>query len=349
VKTAAHRSPGTSAIHVQPPSPIAGPPSRWRGRDFLGLHGLSAADLRHLLQQTHRFAAIANDPTLRDDSLRGCAIATMFFEDSTRTRTSFTLAARRLGADTVDFSSASSSVNKGETLVDTALTVQAMGISAMVVRTRQSGGPHLIASAVDCSVLNAGDGRHEHPTQGLLDTYTLAAAHDRLDGFDLSGLTVAIVGDIANSRVARSAIAAMRPLGARVACIGSPALAPPSLRAALGCEVSHDFDAVLPEADAVMMLRIQFERHGEAAGPGKTEAPRSAAIASLREYRALYGLTTERAARLKRGAVVMHPGPMNRGLEIDGAVADGPQSVILKQVANGVAARMAVLSLCAGR
>jgi aspartate carbamoyltransferase catalytic subunit len=220
----------------------------------------------------------------------------------------------------------------------------------MIVRARQNGAAAMIAGAVACPVINAGDGRHEHPTQGLLDLLTIAEAHGRLGGFDLSGLMVAIVGDVASSRVARSAIAGLTALGARVVCVGPPALAPRSLEA-LGCAVSNDFDAVLPAADAVMMLRIQFERHGEAAekAPALPGAPpRSAAIASVREYRDGYGLTTDRAARLKPGAIVMHPGPINRGLEIDAAVADGPRSVILKQVAHGVAVRMAALGLCIG-
>jgi aspartate carbamoyltransferase catalytic subunit len=207
----------------------------------------------------------------------------------------------------------------------------------------------MIADAVACPVLNAGDGRHEHPTQGLLDIYTVAEAHGRLSDFDLSGLTVLIVGDVASSRVARSAISGMTTLGARVVCVGPPPLAPASL-ASLGCAVSHDFDAVLPAADAVMMLRIQFERHGEARGA----KGRGASIPSVREYRELYGLTEERASRIKGrggigGGIVMHPGPMNRGIEIDSAVADGPRSVVLKQVAHGVTVRMAALSLILGR
>jgi aspartate carbamoyltransferase catalytic subunit len=330
---------------------------------LLGLAGLHPDQIRLLLARTHAYAAAANDPAACTHELNGRLLATMFFEDSTRTRTSFTLAARRLGADTIDLSSTTSSVNKGETLIDTALTIQAMGISAMVVRTRQAGGPALIASAVRCPVINAGDGRHEHPTQGLLDLYTIAHAHGRLDGFDFSGLTLAIIGDVANSRVARSAISGLRALGGRAVCIGPPALAPASLRA-LGCDVSRDLDEVLPHADAVMMLRIQFERHGEkpeSAAPhaGKPphgqpphgqppQPPRSQAIPSIREYRELYALTSPRAARMKPGAIVMHPGPMNRGVEIDGPVADGPRSAILRQVAHGVAARMAVLSACLG-
>jgi aspartate carbamoyltransferase catalytic subunit len=328
-------------------TPKQQPSTHWRGKDLLSLASLRPDDLRSLLARTHHYAQIANEPSTSTGDLRGRAVATMFFEDSTRTRTSFALAARRLGADVVDFSTASSSVNKGETLIDTALAVEAMGISAMVVRTRQSGGAASIAQAVRCPVINAGDGRHEHPTQGLLDAYTIARAHGRTADFDLSGLTVAIVGDIASSRVARSAIAALKPLGARVVCVGSPALAPSGL-VSLGCEVTREFDPLLPQADAVMMLRIQFERHGEgAAAPGKGEAPRSASIPSIREYREFYGMTADRAARLKPGAIVMHPGPMNRGLEIDGEVAGGARSAVLRQVAHGVAARMAVLaSIC---
>jgi aspartate carbamoyltransferase catalytic subunit len=303
-----------------------------------------------LLTRARDLLPVANLPETRTGALTGKTVATMFFEDSTRTKTSFTLAARRLSGDVVDLSTQASSVNKGESLIDTARTVEAMGVSAMVVRARQNGAAAMIAGAVACPVINAGDGKHEHPTQGLLDLLTIAESHRRLDGFDLSGLTVAIVGDVASSRVACSAIAGLTTLGAKAVCVGPPALAPVSLET-LGCKVSSDLDAVLPEADAVMMLRIQFERHGEAgdkppAAPGA--GPRSAAIASIREYRECYGLTVERAARLKPGTIVMHPGPMNRGLEIDSAVADGPRSVILKQVAHGVAVRMAALGLCLG-
>jgi aspartate carbamoyltransferase catalytic subunit len=312
---------------------------------------LPAADLSTLLAEARDYLPSANLPETRTGALAGRTIATMFFEDSTRTKTSFTLAARRMSADVVDLSTTASSVNKGESLVDTARTVEAMGVSAMVVRARQNGAAAMIAEAVECPVINAGDGKHEHPTQGLLDVLTIAEAHGRLAGFDFSGLTVAIVGDIASSRVARSAVAGLTTLGASVVCVGPPGLAPASL-ASLGCKVTGDLDRVLPEADALMMLRIQFERHGEGAEAQKTapgaQPVRSAAIASIREYREGYGLTVERAARLKPGAVVLHPGPMNRGLEIDAAVADGPRSVILKQVAHGVAVRMAALGLCIG-
>jgi aspartate carbamoyltransferase catalytic subunit len=325
----------------------------WAGRDLLGLQGLAAAELRAILERARDHQPVANLPETRTGDLSGRTVATMFFEDSTRTKTSFALAARRMSAEVVDLSAGASSVNKGETLIDTARTIEAMGVSAMVVRARQAGAAAMIAGAVACPVINAGDGKHEHPTQGLLDIYTVAEAHGRLSGFDLSGLTVAIVGDVASSRVARSAIAGMTLLGARVVCVGPPGLAPRGLES-LGCAVSHDFDAVLPDADAVMMLRIQFERHGEGADKANGApaamgpAPRMAAIASVREYREVYGMTVERASRLKAGAVVMHPGPMNRGLEIDGAVADGPRSVVRRQVAHGVAVRMAALGLCIG-
>ncbi len=325
----------------------AASPVAWTRRSLTALRGLSADELRVVLTRARAFAASEAGGS---GELDGRTVATMFFEDSTRTRTSFTLAAQRLGARVIDVSGAATSVNKGETYTDTARVVEAMGVDALVVRAKQAGAADMVAGAVKCAVVSAGDGRHEHPTQGLLDLYTLAQAHGRLDDFDLSGLLVAIVGDVVNSRVARSAIAGLTMLGARVVCVGPPGLAPHPL-AALGCSVSHDLDAVLPTADAVMMLRIQFERHqegNEAARQPGIEPKKTAAIASIREYREFFSLTDERAARMKPGAVVMHPGPINRGLELDSAVADGPRSVVLKQVANGVPARMAALALCVG-
>ncbi len=280
----------------------------------------------------------------------------MFFEDSTRTRSSFTLAAQRLACQVVDLSGSTSSVNKGESLIDTARTIEAMGVDVIVVRARQSGAAALVARNVACSVINAGDGRHEHPTQGLLDAAAFAEAHHRLDTLDFRGLRLVIVGDIANSRVARSAIAAFTTLGASVECIGPPSLAPAGL-ASLGCTVSRDLDAALPTADAVMMLRIQFERSSESAPsplggkPGTSpvanpDAPRNSSITSVREFRDAYALTRDRAKRLKPSAIIMHPGPMNRGLEIDPEVADAPNSIILRQVSWGVAVRMAALDAC---
>jgi aspartate carbamoyltransferase catalytic subunit len=243
---------------------------------------------------------------------------------------------------------AGSSVNKGETLIDTATNVEAMGVAALVVRARQSGVASLIARKVRCPVINAGDGRHEHPTQGLLDAYAFAAAMGRSRDFDLSGLRVAIVGDIASSRVARSTIFAMRALGASVVCVGPPSMAPESLRA-FKVDVSRDLDAVLPTVDAAVMLRIQFERTEAAAGAkGEALVVKAPGLASVREYRTLYALTPERADRMQAHAVVMHPGPINRGIELDAAVADGPRSIILRQVAAGVLVRMAVIARLCG-
>ncbi len=345
------------------------------GRHLLGLSGMSADEIRALVRAAVRFAPAGG--VLRDLKFAGelavttqssaahrhaglpPTVATMFFEDSTRTRSSFTLAAQRLGCQVVDLSGSTSSVNKGESLIDTARTIEAMGVDVIVVRARQSGSAALVARHVACSVINAGDGRHEHPTQGLLDVAAFAEAHGRLDTLDFRGMKLVIVGDVANSRVARSAIAAFTTLGASVECIGPPTLAPGGL-ASLGCTVSRDLDTALATTDAVMMLRIQFERMGEsgvavgATGkPGASptanpDAPKNSAITSVREFRDGYALTRERAARLKPGAVVMHPGPMNRGLEIDPEVADGPRSIIVRQVSWGVAVRMAVLDRCLG-
>lgn len=326
----------------------------WTGRDLLGLQGLSAGDLRTILRRARDYDRIdPADPITR--VLVGRTVATLFFEDSTRTRTSFSLAARRLGASVADLTAIASSVNKGETLMDTALAIQAMGVDAMVIRARQNGAAAMIAGAVSCPVVNAGDGRHEHPTQGLLDTYQFAAAHRRLDSFDLSGLTMVIVGDLGASRVARSGIVAMTALGARVYCVGPVTMVPRSLET-LGCQVRHSLDEVLGEADAVMVLRIQFERQdaGKGSEGGQPQQgrldprARTPGISSVREYREFYSVTPERASRMKAGAVVMHPGPINRGIELDSEVADGPRSAIMRQVSTGVAVRMGVLSLCMG-
>lgn len=270
----------------------------------------------------------------------GRILASLFFEDSTRTRLSFAIAATRRGVTTLDLTASGSSISKGESLTDTARTVEAMGVDALVVRTRASGGAALIANAVACPVINAGDGRHEHPTQGLLDALTLAQALGR-DDFDLAGVNILIVGDIANSRVARSDIACLGALGASIVCVGPPGLVPHTLEP-LGCIVAHDLDEHLENADAIIMLRVQSERHGQNQSTG------IAGLGSLREYRSLYALTTDRAARLSSQTVIMHPGPMNRGVEIDAAVADGPASLITTQVARGIAVRMAVLDLVLG-
>lgn len=301
---------------------------------------MPASEIRAFLRRALTLVPTANRSDKARDDLKGCVVANLFFEDSTRTRLSFTLAAQRLGASTVDLTGSGSSTSKGETLADTARNVEAMGVDAIVVRSKACGGAQIISDSVGCPVINAGDGKHEHPTQGLLDCLTFAEAMGRLDTFDLSGLTLAIVGDIVSSRVARSAIAGMTALGARVVCVGPPTMAPRSLEC-LGCAVEHDFDRVVPEADGVMMLRIQFERHGA----GTPQMAPTALTGSLREFREFYAMTEARAARLKPGAVIMHPGPVNRGLELDAAVADSAGSLILRQVSRGVAVRMAVLGM----
>jgi aspartate carbamoyltransferase catalytic subunit len=315
----------------------------WDRRHLLQLEGMAAEDILAILEQAERWRAIAMGQAPRLDLLAGRTIANLFFEDSTRTRSSFTLAARRLGADTLDLAAAGSSVSKGETMTDTALNLQAMGVAAFVVRCKEAGVPHMLAKAVQIPVLNAGDGRHEHPTQGLLDIMTL---RHRL-GPDLKGRTIAIVGDIVNSRVARSAIHGLTTLGANVVLCGPPTLVPKSFEsivnsAAVGgrgkIKVDHDLDSMLPALDAIMMLRVQFERAG--GGPSLISG----------DYHALYGLTAQRAARLSEHAVVLHPGPVNRGLELDSEVMDDTssphgRSAILQQVSNGVAVRMAAMAM----
>lgn len=265
----------------------------------------------------------------RKESLAGRVVANMFFEDSTRTRCSFETAVHRLGGEVFNLTESGSSTRKGETLVDTALNVEAMGVSAIVVRTSVSGGAALVARRVRCPVINAGDGRHEHPTQGLLDLQTLREALGKLDG-----RTIAIVGDIANSRVARSAIHGLTAFETRVRLVGPPTLVSESLRQITHrhdlVTIHHDLDAILGDLDAIMMLRIQTERAAGGSVAG--------------DYREMYGLTPARAARLPSHAIVLHPGPVNRGVEIDDTVADDlPRSRILRQVTQGVAARMAVL------
>ncbi len=300
---------------------------------------MSGDALRTLLGSTGRMLAHASHPGEALETLAGRTVATVFFENSTRTRGSFALAAQRLGAGVVDFSNANSTA-KGESLADTVRTVSAMGVDAIVVRSSRSGASACAAAATEAPVLNGGDGCHEHPTQGLLDAYTLCEAMGRLDGFDLSGLRVAIVGDVLHSRVARSAAAALQTLGAAVELVGPGPLVPEAMRAILNEHgaIERDLDAAVERVDAVMMLRVQFER--------------GAAVAST--YRERYALTRERAHRLREGAAVMHPGPMNVGMEIDAEVADGSglasgaRSLVLRQVAVGVAVRMAALEWCLG-
>ena len=311
----------------------AGSPAeyRWPHKHLLGLENLSAADIRFLLATARGFESVSTRSIKKVPALRGRVVVNLFFEDSTRTRASFHLAASRLSADVLEFNAKQSSVAKGETLIDTARNIEAMGVDVIVCRHNLSGATHQLARVVRCSVVNAGDGAHEHPTQGLLDIYTIAQRLGRKD-FDLTGLTVAIVGDIAHSRVARSNVHGLLKLGARVILVGPPTLLPGSF-ADLGCELSSNLDAVLPRVDVLNTLRVQFERL------------QSQAFPSIREYATFFGLTQRRLERAKPEVLVMHPGPLNRGIEIDSAVADGPNSTILAQVANGLAVRMAALFL----
>src|SRR5205085_797505 len=267
--------------------------------------------------------ALAGREVKKLPTLRGRTVVNLFFEDSTRTRTSFELAAKRLSADVINFSAKGSSVSKGETLKDTALTLEAMGSDAVVIRHSWSGAPVNLARWVKGSVINAGDGTHEHPTQALLDAYTMRQRHGRLEG-----LRVTIVGDVLHSRVARSNVLLLSTLGADVTLVAPPTLRPGGVES-WPAEVSYDLDAVLPKSDVVMMLRVQRERMGAAYFP------------STREYARRYGLDTRRVTTLKDDAIVMHPGPMVRGMEIAPEVADGVRSTIQEQVANGVSVRMA--------
>ncbi len=308
---------------------------QWPHRHLLGLEELSAQDIRFLLTTALGFEGVSTRSVKKVPALRGRVVVNLFFEDSTRTRASFHLAASRLSADVLEMAGKGSSVSKGETLIDTARNIEAMGVDVIVCRHHHSGAAAQLAGAVGCSVVNAGDGQHEHPTQGLLDMLTIAKRTGRTDGFDFAGLTVAIVGDIAHSRVARSNIYGLKKLGAHVILVGPSTLLPGAF-ADLDCELSHNLDEVLPRVDVLNMLRIQFERISGQAFP------------SVREYVTRFGLTAARLARAKPDVLVMHPGPMNRGVEIDSAVADGPNSAILEQVANGLCVRMAALFLVNG-
>ncbi len=297
-------------------------------------HLRSAADLDAetatlILDTAAEMAALSGREVKKLPALRGRTVVNLFYEDSTRTRISFEAAAKRLSADVINFSAKGSSVSKGESLKDTALTLQAMGADAVVIRHSASGAPHRLANWVEGSVVNAGDGTHEHPTQALLDAYTMRSRLGRLDG-----LRVAIVGDVLHSRVARSNVLLLTTLGAHVTLVGPPTLIPRDISAK--AQVSYDLDAVLPESDVVMMLRVQTERMQDSYFP------------SAREYSRRYGLDVPRLQKMPEHAIVMHPGPMNRGMEIAPEVADSPRSTIVEQVANGVSVRMAVLYLLLG-
>jgi aspartate carbamoyltransferase catalytic subunit len=286
----------------------------------------SRAGIEQMLDLTDSFADVLRRDIPKVPALRGKTVVSLFYEDSTRTRLSFETAAKRLSADTMTFSVGTSSVKKGESLLDTVQTIEAMGIDAIVVRHSAAGAPHRVASWSNASVVNAGDGRHEHPTQALLDAYTLR----RHRGPSLDGCRVAIVGDVKHSRVARSNVKMFHALGCAVTLVAPPTLMPERLDG-WPVTASYDLDDVLVDADVVYLLRIQRERIGQALFP------------SIREYAQRYGLTSERAARLKPDTFVMHPGPMNRGVEIAGDVADSARSLITEQVTNGVAVRMSVL------
>ncbi|MBS3733861.1 MAG: aspartate carbamoyltransferase catalytic subunit [Phycisphaerae bacterium] len=299
----------------------------WTRKDLVGIDELSSEEIVHILDTAESFKEVSTRSIKKVPALRGKVVALMFFENSTRTRMSFELAAGRLSADTLGFTAAGSSVAKGETTLDTVRNIEAMGVDIFVVRHSEPGAPHMLARKVRGAVINAGDGPHEHPTQALLDVFTIRQRLGRVDG-----LTVAIVGDIAHSRVARSSILTLRKLGAEVIVVGPPTLVPSAI-AAMGCQVSHDLDAVLREVDVINMLRVQFERFGSQLFP------------SVREYSRLYGLNADRLARCRKDVLVMHPGPINRGIELTSEVADGPNSCILQQVTNGLATRMAVLYL----
>jgi len=299
----------------------------WKRKHLLGLEDLSAEELMHILRTAESFQEVSTRSVKKVPALRGRVVVNLFFEDSTRTRMSFTLAGQRLSADVLDFSPKGSSVSKGESLRDTVRNIQAMGVDTFVIRHPAAGAPEHITRCTDCHVINAGDGQHEHPTQGLIDIFTIRERKGRIEG-----LNVVIVGDIAHSRVARSNFWGLTRLGAKVTFVGPTTLVPRAFEQ-FGAKVGHDLDAALKEADVVNMLRIQHERMTSQVFP------------STEEYVRLFGLTRERMKKAKPDLLVMHPGPINRGVELASDVADGPQSSILRQVSNGLAIRMACLFL----
>jgi len=303
---------------------------RLRSKDLVGIDPLTPGEIRLILDTAVEMREIAQRPIKKVPALRGKTVVNLFMEASTRTRFSFEMAEKRLSADSLSFAAASSSVSKGETLLDTALNLEAMQPDFLVIRHPHAGAPHRLAKVLRSSVINAGDGAHEHPTQALLDALTI-----RLRRGSLEGQVVAIVGDLAHSRVVRSNVLLLSRMGAKVRVAGPPSLIPVGM-AELGCEVYTRMEDAIAGADVVMMLRIQLERQGRMNFP------------TVREYYDFFALTPERLKLARKDCLVMHPGPINRGVEIDSRVADGPQSVILEQVTNGVAVRMAVLYLLAG-
>jgi aspartate carbamoyltransferase catalytic subunit len=302
----------------------------FRHKHILGTEQLSREDIELILNTADSFKEINSRTIKKVPTLRGRTIVNLFYEASTRTRTSFEIAGKRLSADTINITASSSSVVKGETLEDTAKNIEAMAPDIIVMRHAASGAPHYLAERLACSVINAGDGAHEHPSQALLDLLTIRQHKGKLEG-----LTVAIIGDITHSRVARSNLYAMKKMGMTVRLAGPGTMVPPGIER-LGAEVYTDMNAAIKGADVIMMLRIQLERQG------KTMLP------TLREYARFYGLNPNNLKLAKEDVIVLHPGPMNRGVEISSYVADGPQNVILEQVENGVAVRMALLYLVAG-
>lgn len=303
----------------------------WTRRHLLGLEDLSVDEICTILDTAEDFVEASQRQRKKLATLKGKVVVNLFFEPSTRTRTSFGLAAKRLSADTIDFTAGSSSLIKGETFIDTAKNIEAMGADLMVVRHATPGAPHLLAQHLQCGVINAGDGAHEHPTQGLLDIFTIRRIKGRIDG-----LTVGLVGDIAHSRVARSNIHGLIKLGARVIVCGPSTLVPQTI-SELGVEVACRLEDVLPRCDVINILRIQFERQ------------RSGLFPSIREYARLFGMDSERLKIGRPDLLILAPGPVNRGVEVTPEVADGPHSAILQQVTNGLAVRMAVLDLLCGQ
>ncbi|KPK02423.1 MAG: aspartate carbamoyltransferase [Nitrospira bacterium SG8_35_4] len=299
-------------------------------KDLLGIKDLSPEEINYILDTSSNFRDVLERDIKKVPPLRGKTVVSLFFEPSTRTKTSFALAAKRLSADFVNFSVTTSSVVKGESLQDTAMTIQSLGADFVIIRHPSSGVPYYLSKLLNISVINAGDGANEHPTQALLDLFTILSCKKKI-----KGLTVAIIGDIAHSRVAKSNIYGLTKLGASVRVIAPPTLLPAEIEK-LGIDVFHSIEDGVKDVDVIMTLRLQLERQSTGFLP------------SLKEYFKLYGLTPGRVKLAKKDAIVMHPGPMNRGVEIASEVADGKQSVILEQVTNGIAVRMAVLYLLAG-
>lgn len=301
-----------------------------RGKNILGTQNMSREEILAILDTAESFKEISTREIKKVPTLRGRTIINLFFESSTRTRTSFEIAGKRLSADVINISASTSSATKGETLLDTALNLQAMNPDIIVIRHACSGAPHLLARKIKCSIINAGDGAHEHPTQALLDLLTLRE-HKK----ELEGLKVAIVGDIAHSRVARSNIFAMNTLGMKVTVVGPPTMMPSEIHH-MGVSVSHDLAKAIRDVDVILMLRIQLERQNQFL------------FSSLREYSSLFGLSCEKLKNARDDVIIMHPGPVNRGVEISSDVLDSPYSLVMDQVTNGVAVRMALMYLLLG-